>query len=279
MAAPIRVSGQTPRPIAGLALSSLPMKTACQLKQNRAMTRQQGISIKSVKKNKTKFRGLCLAVQRRSNSYFGLSGPFPSETIEQFYTCINDKNLKQLAKLVSDDCCFNDLSFPQPFKGKKEVLRFFEELTAVMGKNVKFRILHVCEGDGLTAAIDWHLEWQGKQIPFTRGCSFYECAEEGKSLIIKEAKIVIESPIKPGPFALTLLKIVTTLFDDFPKATERFLKGPDAILEILLKIYKTFLRPFINPLLGLCINLWKFWARLLAFAFNIIHYILKIFFK
>lgn len=88
------------------------------------MTMQQGISIKSMKKNKTKFRGLYLAVQRRSNSYFGSSGPFPSETIELFYTCINDKNLKQLAKLVSDDCCFNDLSFPQPFKGKK-VLSFF----------------------------------------------------------------------------------------------------------------------------------------------------------
>lgn len=36
-------------------------------------------------------------------------------------------------------------------------MRFFE-LISVMGKNVKFRIGHVCEGDdGLTAATDWHL--------------------------------------------------------------------------------------------------------------------------
>ena len=119
MAAPsIRFAGQTPRPIAGVALSSPPMKAACQLKQNRVKQMQQGISsiIKGISKNKSFSH--CLAVQTGSNSNFS-----PSETIEQFYTCINNNNLEQLAKLLSDDCRYNDLSFPQPFQGK-EVISF-----------------------------------------------------------------------------------------------------------------------------------------------------------
>ncbi|KAK9983589.1 hypothetical protein SO802_033114 [Lithocarpus litseifolius] len=101
-----------------------------------------------------------------------------------------------------------------------EVMQFLEELTESMGENVKFSFGHICEGDEYTAGVKWHLEWKKSQIPFTRGSSFFECSKGGDRIIIKKAQVVIESPIKPGSLVLTLLKTVTSLFDEFPKATE-----------------------------------------------------------
>ncbi|OMP11835.1 hypothetical protein COLO4_03661 [Corchorus olitorius] len=99
-------------------------------------------------------------------------------------------------------------------------MNFFDLLIKGMGQNVKFVIEHVCEGDNFTAGVNWHLEWKQTTIPFTRGCSFYQCSEEGERLVIKKAVIVIESPIKPGGIVLVLLKNLTTIFDEFPQAAE-----------------------------------------------------------
>jgi len=46
-------------------------------------------------------------------------GPSPSHMIKQFYTCINEKKLKELDGYISDDCFFEDCSFLQPMQGKK----------------------------------------------------------------------------------------------------------------------------------------------------------------
>lgn len=52
-------------------------------------------------------------------------GPFsPAQRIGELYKCINKKNLKGVEKIVSEDCCIEDFSFPKPFQGKKVSLLF-----------------------------------------------------------------------------------------------------------------------------------------------------------
>jgi len=36
-------------------------------------------------------------------------------------------------------------------------MRFLQQLTECMGRNVKFRVKHIFEGDDLTAAANWHM--------------------------------------------------------------------------------------------------------------------------
>lgn len=36
-------------------------------------------------------------------------------------------------------------------------MNFLNMLTASMGQNVKFKVGHICEGDGYTATANWHL--------------------------------------------------------------------------------------------------------------------------
>ncbi|XP_043692421.1 uncharacterized protein LOC122642878 [Telopea speciosissima] len=219
------------------------------------------------------------SISSDSNSEHQPSPFTPSETIRQFYSCINNKDQKELSELISNDCFFEDHSFIKAFEGKEEIMHFFEQLMESIGSNVKFSIESICEGAKLTVWTTWHLEWKEKRIPFTRGCSFYECSEHGQRLMIKKARVMIESPIKPGVLALTLLKMVTRIFDNFPRATEKFLLRPHDTLSLLLKIYNIFLEPLIYPLLVFYINLWKLVSQSLGYIFNILITVLKIFIK
>ncbi|XP_040987958.1 uncharacterized protein LOC121235670 isoform X1 [Juglans microcarpa x Juglans regia] len=259
---------------------SLLYKGTCHFKNNSKIIPQRGLYVRRQAESRM-FRGRIpvRATFSNRNSSFGSSSTSSSDTINRFYTCINEKNLKQLREIISEDCYIEDCSFPQPFQGKKEFMQFLEQLTACMGQNVKFTIGPVCEGDELAAGVKWHLEWKKKQIPFTRGCSFFECSKKGERIIIEKAQFVIESPFKPGGFALILLKTVTSLFDDFPKATEWFLRSPHVIVQWALRIYAILVAPFINPLLEGYIKFWNVVARTLLLAFNILRYISKFFFN
>lgn len=220
--APMAFSGQAPRrtTFSNTEIgdhSSLPKK-ACRFKSNNTKTPRRKICM-IAEAWKRPYTGHRLKVL--SSSDITPNPLSPSETIKRFYTCINKKDLNQLGKFISDDdCFFDDCSFYKPFQGKKEVMEFFSQLIASMGPNIEFKIGLVSEGDDFTTGVNWHLEWNKKQIPFTKGCSFYECSTEGMKLVIKRARVITESPMKPGRSVLVLLKFLTSLFDTFPKATE-----------------------------------------------------------
>ncbi|KAG4403923.1 hypothetical protein GLYMA_01G221700v4 [Glycine max] len=236
-------------------------------------------SIKKNVLNKSWDRNRVLAMASKRDPKSQQNSLSPADTVEQYYTSINDKDLRQLDECISEDACFDDYAFTKPFQGKKEVIRFLEQLTHCMGRNVTFRLKHIYEGDDLTAVASWHLEWNEKQIPFTRGCTFFKLSKLGKNLVIWNAEVLIESPIKPGSIVLTLLKNVTSIFDDFPKVTEWFLRSPNVILTWILRVYNIFVAPWLHPLLEGYIKLWGFFVRLLNSVITVVIFISKTFFK
>ncbi|MBA0862583.1 hypothetical protein Goshw_010418 [Gossypium schwendimanii] len=195
-----------PRAMADLALNPLPSQTSHRLELKRTKKQPNGLAIKKQEQNKLTYNRGVSSVMSSSNSDIEsiLGQPSAADTIKDFYMCINEKNLKGLEGYISEDCYIEDCSFYNPFNGKREVIHFFYLLMGSMGQNVKFIIEHICEGDSFTAGVNWHLEWKQTQIPFTRGCSFYECSEEGEILVIKKARIIIESPLKPGGVVLVI---------------------------------------------------------------------------
>ncbi|KAG6510653.1 hypothetical protein ZIOFF_028681 [Zingiber officinale] len=82
--------------------------------------------------------------------------PPQSAVVRKFYSSINGKELNSLEKLLSKDCIFQDLVYSRPFKGKS-ISHYLKDLTRAMGKNVRFVIDGVYEGQELTAAVVWHL--------------------------------------------------------------------------------------------------------------------------
>ncbi|MFQ6655582.1 hypothetical protein Gotur_026079 [Gossypium turneri] len=212
MAIAVNFSAQALRPrtfpgaMADLALNPLPSQTSHRLELKRTKKQPKGVAIKKQEQNKlTYIRGVSSVMSSSNSDIESILGqPSAADTIKDFYMCINEKNLKGLEGYISEDCYIEDCSFYNPFNGKREVFHFFYLLMGSMGQNVKFIIEHICEGDSFTAGVNWHLEWKQTQIPFTRGCSFYECSEEGEILVIKKARIIIESPLKPGGVVLVI---------------------------------------------------------------------------
>ncbi|KAL0327761.1 UNVERIFIED_CONTAM: hypothetical protein Sangu_1854100 [Sesamum angustifolium] len=234
------------------SLCGVPLNRSHELRQaeikmaSRLPSTKMGIKIKPLK--------LFMAVP--NDSITNESSLSPAETIMQFYSAINEKKLETVDKLITEDCFFEDLSFPKPFQGKKEVLHFLEQLTISMGQNMQFNVEHICEGKDNTAGVNWHLgqlqsaDWNKLQVPFTKGCSNYSLSVDGDKLVIRKAQVLIESPIKLGIVALTIFKIVSVLFDAFPMATEWFLKSPGIVFQLLLKAYSIAVEPIIGPFLA-----------------------------
>ncbi|KAL2348021.1 hypothetical protein Fmac_002021 [Flemingia macrophylla] len=261
-----------------LSIRLQPSRTKCNLHSNKMDLQRHGIKKKIL--NKSWDRHRILAMVSKGDSEYRQSSVSPAQiTVDQFYRCINEKDLQHLDECISEEACFEDYAFTKPFHGKEEIMSFFRQLTRCMGKNVKFRVKHICEGDDLTATVNWHLEWQKKTIPFTRGCTFFKLSMEGQKMVIWRAEVLIESPIKPGIIVLTLLKNVTSIFDDYPTITEWFLRSPHAILTWIFRIYNMFVAPWLNPLLEVYIRLWGLFARLLNSAITLGIFISKIFFK
>ncbi|CAN0841212.1 hypothetical protein LINGRAHAP2_LOCUS3158 [Linum grandiflorum] len=239
--------------------------------------RRQQRSLSVPRKTTTK----CLLVDGIDDTSAGSDGIIsPVIVVTSLYEYINAKKLKEVGDLFSEDCSLEDCSFPFPIQGTKEVNVFFQQLTSSMGKNVKFIIDRVCENrHELTVAVNWHLEWKHILIPFTRGCSFYECAwEQEGGLVIKKAVVVIESPIKPGGIVMALLKNVTAIFDEFPKAAEWFLQSPHTIVRFLMKTYATFMAPVIKPLVASYFKMWTLIARFSTLTIQLLLYISKKYF-
>ncbi|KAH9618120.1 hypothetical protein KSS87_011995 [Heliosperma pusillum] len=205
--------------------------------------------------------------------------PTVSDVIKKFYTCINEKNLVELDDIIASDCVLEDLNFPHSFQGKKEVLNFIGQLVQSMGENVHFRLGTICEGSELMASLHWHLEWMEDKIPFSRGSSIFQCSVEEDRLVIRKAQIIWETPFKTGELGLGLLKILASLFDDFPKAAKWFLKSPQTIFKVVFTIYNMLLAPIMNPILAFYVILWKLVIRLLGSVISTLHLIAKFFHK
>ncbi|XP_051129234.1 uncharacterized protein LOC127250118 [Andrographis paniculata] len=201
----------------------------------------------------------------------------PGQKIILLYSAINDRDLKNLDGLIAEDCSFEDYTFMTPFQGRKEVLRFLRQLVSCMGQNMRFNIEHICEGNDYTATVDWHIDWNEMQVPFTRGCTCYSFSIYGDELLIKKARVLVESPIKLGAVALTSFKIVSSLFDAFPAATEWFLKSPHIVFHVAAKVYGVVVKPIICPFLEWYVKVLNVAASLLAFTLKLLLYLAKIF--
>ena len=131
-----------------------------------------------------------------------------SEKVEAMYAAINRRDLEAAIAYVDDNCVYQDLNFPQAFRGKAGVRSLFEESINSVPDDFKFVIDEMTTGDELAVGITWHVEIEaGITFPNTRGASFYRFSAESGLLIY--GRDVVESPVKLGKAAFTIIRMVT----------------------------------------------------------------------
>ncbi|NEP02988.1 MAG: nuclear transport factor 2 family protein [Symploca sp. SIO2E9] len=129
--------------------------------------------------------------------------------VESMYKAINRRDISAAIDFVDDDCIYEDLNFPQPFRGKEAVKRLFEESCQGVPDDLQFVIDEITVGDPLAAGVLWHVELDGIPFPNGRGVSFYRLSEKTGRLSF--ARDIVEPPIKLGKAAFLLIRLVTPL--------------------------------------------------------------------
>ncbi|KAF3790209.1 hypothetical protein EJ110_NYTH16897 [Nymphaea thermarum] len=145
----------------------------------------------------------------------------PAELVRRFYDGINGRNLESVEELIAENCVYEDLIFPRPFVGRKAILEFFKKFTESISADLQFVIDDISGDDSSAVGVTWHLEWKGRSFPFSKGCSFYRCeVSNGKRKIIY-GRDSVEPALKPGELALSAIRGVTLLLQQFPQLADR----------------------------------------------------------
>ncbi|CAN6475638.1 unnamed protein product [Victoria cruziana] len=144
----------------------------------------------------------------------------PAELVRRFYDGINGRDLESVEELIADDCIYEDLIFPRPFVGRKDILDFFKKFTDSITGDLQFVIDDISGDDSSVVGVTWHLEWRGRSFPFSKGCSFYRCKMSNGKRKIVYGRDSVEPAVKPAELALGALKGMTTLLQQFPQLAD-----------------------------------------------------------
>ncbi|CAA7052342.1 unnamed protein product [Microthlaspi erraticum] len=145
-----------------------------------------------------------------------------SEVVSSFYAAINSHDLSSVTDLIAQDCVYEDLVFSSPFVGRTAILDFFGKFIGSTSTDLQFVIDDISKEDSSAVGVSWHLEWKGKNFPFSKGCSFYRLEViDGKRQIVY-GRDCVEPAIKPGETVLAAIKGVTWLLQKFPQLADQF---------------------------------------------------------
>lgn len=138
-----------------------------------------------------------------------------SQLIQAMYAAINQRDLDTAMTYVDERCVYQDLNFPKAFMGKAGVRSLFEDSINRVPDDFIFVIDDIA-GDDQAVGITWHVELGGVTFPNTRGASFYRISPESGLLVF--GRDVVESPVKLGKVAFTIIRAVTPLARRFLKS-------------------------------------------------------------
>lgn len=111
------------------------------------------------------------------------------------------------ADLFTEDCYYEDTVFPRPFSGRQNLKKHLLVCSNAFPPTFQFIVDDIADG-GDTVAARWHVENDGKQMPFTRGVSIYKT----KGNLIQEGFDELEPAVlKPGALNLFLTSMKTKL--------------------------------------------------------------------
>ncbi|KAJ4868228.1 Nuclear transport factor 2 (NTF2) family protein [Raphanus sativus] len=149
--------------------------------------------------------------------------PTPAhEVVSSFYAAINVHDLSSVTDLIAQDCVYEDLVFSSPFVGRTAILDFFGKFIEATSTDLQFVIDDISKEDTSAVGVSWHLEWKGKNFPFSKGCSLYKLQViDGKRQIVY-GRDCVEPAIKPGDTVLAAIKGVTWLLQKFPQLADQF---------------------------------------------------------
>lgn len=117
----------------------------------------------------------------------------------KYYTAFNDRDIDLCMSYFSEDVIYEDLVYPNAFKGTENLKFYFKEIMSDVDPGLKFCIDDYSSGENCSkSGILWsffhlinlslsnliiiyrHVEIDGIEMPFSRGCSFVRVNDQNK---------------------------------------------------------------------------------------------------
>jgi ketosteroid isomerase-like protein len=209
---------------------------------------------------------------------------------EQYFEAWNRRDMKAAVSVFADTVEYDDLAFPKPFVGKEKLEAHLLVCAECFPPSFSFVVDDKADaGDKLM--VRWHVENNGDELPFTRGCSYYEI-EDGKivkgidaiepavfktggvSLFVGTLKSKLSSePIRYVPLAVWATYMYVVFFSDWffglpatALETRTWIEVRDLSLNFFFvsPLLDLPFAPVVHPMLEGTFNLLLSWAALFA---------------
>ncbi len=135
--------------------------------------------------------------------------------VKSMYEAIDRRDIAAAMEFIDEECVYQDLNFPEPFKGKEAVRKLFEKSCESIPDDLLFVIDDITTEDPLAVGVVWHVELEGIPLPNGRGVSFYRLSKETGKLVF--ARDIVEPPIKPGDVSFFIIRLISPLVRKFLK--------------------------------------------------------------
>ena len=137
-------------------------------------------------------------------------GPAAS-AIRRYFGAWNERDMTTAVAQFAEECEYDDTQYSDAFSGKVALEAHLNKVADALPPTFQFCIDEVADA-GDTCGVQWHVENDGKPLPFTRGCSMYKTDASG--LIVSGFDVPEPAPLKPGSSGLLLLGLASKIIKE-----------------------------------------------------------------
>ena len=132
-----------------------------------------------------------------------------------FFEAWNQRDMQTAIDLFSDDVVYEDTVYPDVFEDRAALRAHLLRVADALPASFQFVVDDLSTGppDAASIGVRWHVESNGKPLPFTRGVSFYTFNSQGK---INTGFDLVEPALKPGSASLALLSLASKVLKLLP---------------------------------------------------------------
>jgi hypothetical protein len=132
--------------------------------------------------------------------------------VEKYFDSWNKRDMKTAVECFTTDCKYEDLQYDTPFEGKETMEQHLLNVAKCLPSSFAFQIDNMVVDSSSSdrnndekVGVLWHVENDDKELPFTRGCSFYTTTtaqQKGSKVSLIQTGVDIPEPavIKKGIF-------------------------------------------------------------------------------
>jgi len=135
-----------------------------------------------------------------------------SAAVQRYFDAWNRRDMKEACAQFAEECAYEDTQYASSFVGKEALEAHLNRVAEALPPTFQFCIDDLADG-GSVVGVQWHVENQGKPLPFTRGCSMYR-VDPSSGLLVSGFDVPEPAPLKPGGAGLALLSAASKVIEE-----------------------------------------------------------------